>query len=270
MHLYSGFLQDEIALLPEQLKLTLGAKFEHNEFSGDELQPSGRLAWTPTKRQTVWGAVSRAVRAPARFDVEILTPTVRGNPQFEGEAVLAYELGYRVQPSDNVSLSLALFDNRYTDLRSININTAPPPALIVANGQRGDSRGIELSGNVQATDWWRLRGGYTYLHKHLESTQSTVLPGSDNFEGLDPNSQALIQSMMDLPSRVEFDVIGRSVSALPLSVAPTYRAFDVRLARPFANLECSVTGQNLFHKRHTEFGFLMIPRSVSATITLHR
>ena len=38
LRLGSGFVQDEITLLPSLLKLTLGTKLEHNEFSGFELQ----------------------------------------------------------------------------------------------------------------------------------------------------------------------------------------------------------------------------------------
>src|SRR5437899_2329204 len=42
--LFSGFLQDEITLVPERLALTVGSKFEHNDYSGFEIQPNIRLA----------------------------------------------------------------------------------------------------------------------------------------------------------------------------------------------------------------------------------
>src|SRR4029079_17536207 len=64
--LFSTFLQDEITLVEDKLKLTLGSKFEHNDYTGWEVQPSGRLAWTPNERHTLWGAVSRAVQLPGR------------------------------------------------------------------------------------------------------------------------------------------------------------------------------------------------------------
>ena len=41
--LFSGFVQDEIAIVPQRLSLIAGAKLEHNSFSGFEVQPSGRL-----------------------------------------------------------------------------------------------------------------------------------------------------------------------------------------------------------------------------------
>jgi len=40
LQLFSGFLQDEITLIPERLKFTAGTKVEHNDFSGVEVQPS--------------------------------------------------------------------------------------------------------------------------------------------------------------------------------------------------------------------------------------
>ena len=55
------FFQDKIEL-NEKLTLTLGLKLEYNDNTGFEYQPSLRISWTPDERQTVWAAVSRAVR----------------------------------------------------------------------------------------------------------------------------------------------------------------------------------------------------------------
>ena len=63
--LYSGFVQDEIALRTD-VTLTLGTKVEHNDYTGFEVQPSGRLQWNVTPKQTLWAAVSRAVRTPSQ------------------------------------------------------------------------------------------------------------------------------------------------------------------------------------------------------------
>jgi len=63
MHIYSGFVQDEIHLIPEKFSLILGSKFEHNSFTGFEYQPNLRLLYFPKKEHTIWAAISRAVRA---------------------------------------------------------------------------------------------------------------------------------------------------------------------------------------------------------------
>ncbi len=66
--LVSGFVQDEVSLVPDKLELTGGVKLEHNDYTGFEPQPSVRLAWHPTPRHTVWAAWSRAVRTPTRLE----------------------------------------------------------------------------------------------------------------------------------------------------------------------------------------------------------
>ena len=202
--------------------------------------------------------------------MQAFTPSLIGDSTFESEKVTTYELGYRVQPTDVISLSLAGFYNRYSDLRSINFNPAPPPALVIANGQRGVSRGIELSGTIRATDWWNVRGGYTTLHEYLRPTTSAVVPGSDIFEADDPNNQSMLQSIMDLPGHVQFDLMARHVGGIAPTFVPSYSTADARLAWQHDDLTFSVVGQNLGAKLHPEFIPLNLPRSVYAQITLRR
>src|SRR6185369_5457075 len=91
LHWSSVFAQDEIRLRND-LKFTLGAKFENNPYTGTETLPSARLAWKPDERRLVWTALSRAVRAPSRIDRELFVPTqppfvLAGGPQFRSEVV---------------------------------------------------------------------------------------------------------------------------------------------------------------------------------------
>src|SRR5207302_3394228 len=92
LNLYSAFVQDEISIVPERLRLTLGSKFEHNDFTGFEIQPSARALWTLARSQAVWASVARAVRTPSIAESDIrLNPappvpippgllTIIGNP----------------------------------------------------------------------------------------------------------------------------------------------------------------------------------------------
>ncbi len=273
LQLGSAFVQDEIALRPDSLTLTLGTKLEHNDFSGFELQPSARIAWLPTSKQTVWAAVSRAVRAPARFDADEVSPSiVTPGHDFASEKVLAYELGYRLRPIKSLSLSLAGFFNQYDELRSLNLNETPPPVLVFSNDQKAETWGIELSGEVQVVEGWRMRAGYTYLHEHIRATDAAVLPGSVTIEANDPQHQFLVQSMLDLPGHFRFDTVARYVDALPGTAVPSpripaYLTVDARLAWEFKGVELSLVGQNLADNQHPEFSSLEIPRSVYGKIT---
>lgn len=269
MPLYSGFVQDEITIAPNLLKLTLGSKFLHNVFSGFEVQPCARLAWTLNDRHTLWTSVSRAVRTPSRFDSDVIVSDV----EFDSEKVIAYELGYRVRPVEQLSLSLATFFNHYSDLRSLDTNLNPPPTIIFANSQRAESWGLELSGSFQATAWWRLRGGYTYFDKTIWATSAQVLPISEEFEGVDPRNIAMLQSIMDLPKNFQLDLIGRYADSLPsipitqpVPAVPAYVTFDLRVAWIYKSFEISIVGQNLLEGEHTEVGVSKIPRSIYGKI----
>ena len=62
-----------------RLRFTLGSKFEHNDFTGFEYQPTARLLFTPTNKQSVWAAVSRAVHTPATDKPAPTTAGLRTN-----------------------------------------------------------------------------------------------------------------------------------------------------------------------------------------------
>jgi iron complex outermembrane receptor protein len=279
LHLVSGFLQDEIAVVPKGLFLTIGSKFEHNSFSGFEVQPSVRVAWLPIADHTVWGAISRAVRTPSRIDTELFVPRfppflIRGGGgRFESESVIAYELGYRTELANSVALSVATFFNDYDDIRSAEPIPGAPGQFVILNGLRAKTYGLEVSATWRAADWWQLRGGYTFLKKRIVLGNSQDL-NRGRGEGNDPQHQFLIQSMINLPANLEFDSVLRYVDNLnqrgPL--VPSYVSLDLRLGwQPSPNWEFAIVGQNLLDKQHPEFGAPAtrqeIPRSVYGKVT---
>jgi iron complex outermembrane receptor protein len=278
LQLFSGFAQDEIAMVKEKLFLTLGTKLEHNDYSGFEVEPTARLAWKPSTNQLVWAAVSRAVRMPSRLDADAFAP---GQPpyllqgagdEFESEKVIAYELGYRRQMTTKLSGSVSLFFDDYSDVRSINPIPGTTNQFVIQNKLAAQSYGAEFSLNYQALDWWRLRGGYTYFHKDIFHTSKDLNAGTA--EGNDPHHWFVLQSMMDLPRHCEFDTVVRyqdNLDQLGPSV-PGFVALDLRFAwHVTRNLELSVSGTNLLDNQHPEFSASAsteeIPRSVFGKVT---
>jgi iron complex outermembrane recepter protein len=280
LQLYSGFVQDEIALSGDRLRLSLGSKFEHNSYTGFEIQPSVRVAWTPASRHTVWGAVSRAVRTPSRIDRDFFlfvapsVPILAGG-DIQSEKVIAYELGWRAQARPGLSLSVSTFYNDYDDLRTVE--PGPPPAGIpfsLGNGLRGHAYGAELATVYQVSDRMRLRGGYTFLKKELSLKPGSADPNGGRGEGNDPEHQFLVQSSADLPGRLELDAVFRFVDALPDPRVPSYAELDLRLGwTATVHLELAVVGQNLLHAEHIEFNASPsareVQRGVYARITWH-
>jgi len=268
LHVYNLYIQDNIRLIKERLSLTLGSKLEHNNYTGFQIQPNARLSWTPTRNQTVWAAVSRAVRNPSRIDRDFyanVAPEValiQGSDNFISETLIAYELGWRIQPYEKLSLSLATFYNFYDNVRSAE--PGPPPLgipITFGNGVRGETYGLEVAATFQLNEWWRLRGGYTALGKELSVKSGSADLNNASAESNDPKHQFLIQSSVDLPGRLEFGTVIRYINKLPKPYVRGYIGIDARLAWKVNKvLELDIVGQNLVDERHTEF----IPESPSA------
>ena len=254
------FGQDSIALA-DALKLTLGIKLEHNSYTGTETQPSARLAWKLDEKSLVWSSVSRAVRTPSRIDAEFFVPAnapfrLIGNEDFESEELIAYEVGYRADPTAKLSFSVSAFYNDYDKLRSVELSPGGLP-FVLGNKMRGNTYGVEMWGNYRVNDWWRLSAGYNYLKKDLElASDSSDTSSLDNSE-TDPRYQFSLRSSMNLPRNVELDLTLRSVGGLSSSEVPSYTELDARLGWMITKgVSLSVSGFNLLDREHPEFGSL--------------
>ena len=297
----SAFAQDEIKMIPEKLRLILGSKFEHNDYTGFEIQPNARVVFTPDKKETIWASVARAARTPARYERDMffklgsspggggVPPTeldLLGNTKFKSETLLAYELGYRLEPRPNLALDLAGFYNVYDNLSTAETGTPsfvfnpPPPHVSVpvqlANNMRGETFGVELAANWKVTDYWKLGASYTWLKMHLRLKPGSNSATSTLAEGDNPQSQFQLRSYLDLPGNFQFDTAVYYVDALSHQNVPRYVRLDLRLGwHPVKNLELSVAAQNLLDKRHPEFGTstgaqaTQIQRGVYGKVTWH-
>lgn len=296
--LYSAFAQDEIPIVGKKLSLTIGSKLLHNIYTGFEVQPSARLLWTPNSRQTVWGAITRAVRTPSRIEEDFqatgllaATPltilSLTGNRQFFSEQLLGYEAGYRAAVDPKVYIDISIFLNSYDHLLSVETgapfpeSSPPPPHVVVPflfrNGILGATDGIEIAPDWSPTKWWRLEGSYSYLHMDLKKrTGSTDASTVASTEGSSPHHQVVIQSFLNLPKRFEFDQTYRYVSALPAQKVGSYGTADLRLGWHLNRyFEISLDGENLLQPQHAEFagdpeGFVLVKRSAYVKLTWQR
>ncbi len=282
-HLFSAFVQDDITLIKDLLRLTVGSKFEENDYTGFEIQPNARLLWTPHEQHSVWASVSRAVRTPSRADADVrlnqsvlppgtLIPgstvneyiSLFGDRNIESEELLSYELGYRIIPAKNLSADIAAFYNDYDELRTIEpglpfIETSPaPPHLVIpftgSNKMDGGVYGVELAANWRPVDWWRFSAAYTYLQIHLHLDEDSGDTVSEAAEGESPHNQFSLRSSFDLKKDIELDLWLRYVDNLPSLNEDSYVTMDARLSwEPIKDLELSIVGQNLLDNHHPEF-----------------
>jgi len=292
LNLFSAFIQDEFKIIPDRLTFTLGTKIEHNDFTGFEIQPSARLAFKPATNQTVWAAVSRAVRTPSVVEGKgfftfasgapvvgpgggLYVPTLAGNPNVKSEILWAYELGYRIQPHQRVSVDLATFYNDYSRLVGRQptgfIPGVPVGTMTIepANSLRGESYGGEVVVTVAATDFWRLSANYSLLMLNVHGDTASE---AEPFELNTPTHQVVLRSSYEFTRQLSLDVQLRYVDNVQSVRA--YVTADLHLSyRPTANLELSIVGQNLLDSRHPEQTSALgaptveVPRSFYGRIT---
>lgn len=271
LNLFSAFIQNACQLVPEQLTLTLGTKIEHNDFTGWEVQPSARLTYRPTQNQTLWAAVSRAVRTPSQTEGEtygsvgigppIMAPgigmvqrTITGNPDARAEVLCAYEIGYRIQPNDRISLDTAIFYNDYSDLlnrQPTDFIFSPPLSIRHSKSDNtldAESYGGEVLLAFSANKNWRLSASYSLL---LLSVHGEPESDAELQERNTPTHQAVLRSFYDIAERISLDTQLRYVdNTAPIAA---YLTADARIAYRYTDrLELSVTGQNLLDDRHPE------------------
>lgn len=268
LNLADVFVQDRIPL-SDAITLIVGLKLENDPYSGLSPMPSGRLSWQLAPDHMVWGAISRAVRSPTPFDTDVVEKLgsatfLTGNTNFLPEQVTAYELGYRGQLFDKVSLSVSAFDNVYDDLKDVEPTPVVTLPLMWANTLKGNVHGVEAWAQFQALDWWRLDLGFNVQHEDL-----SFQPGSSKLLGVaqagdDPHHQASLRSSMNLPYDLHFDADFRYVGALPDPAVPEYVELNSRLAWKVTDtLSVALAGYNLLHGQHLEYaGGDQIRRSV--------
>lgn len=250
------FVQDEIQLR-QNLAATVGIKAERNDYTGVEYLPSARLAWKVADDRLLWGSLSRAVRAPARYDRDVRFPGfqpyfVIGGPHFKSEVADVLELGYRARRANVFSYSITAFAHRWDKLRS---GSAIP--VEIENKIEGTVSGLEAWIDYRPTHFWSVAAGVTYLDEDLRlKSDSTDAVGIDNPTlRNDPEYHWSLRTGFDLPREVQLDLQLRRVGALPQPPVPAYTQLDVRLAwRAIGNLELAIAGRNLLHSRHAEYG----------------
>jgi iron complex outermembrane recepter protein len=280
---YSAFVQDEVNLLDNHMHITVGSKFEHNPFTGFEFEPNVRVLGTLTNKQSVWAAVSRAVRTPAlteeglQLNVGIVPPgtapfnsplplveAIFGSPQFGSEDLLAYEVGYRVQATNSFSLDIAAFYNNYTNLRSAEPGApilvgSPVPSYVVlpfvaSNKMSGGTYGIEPFAEWKILPRWKLMGSYSFLRMNIHKNANSLDPTPDLPNGASPRHQYYLRSSLDLPKHFEQDLMLRYVDKLPSLNMPSYYSLDLHIGwKPISQIQLSFGAQNLLNSQHLEF-----------------
>jgi iron complex outermembrane receptor protein len=300
-NIFDVFVQDQIELLQDRLRLTLGARVEPESDGELNFQPDARLLWTPSSRQAVWLAASRALRADSLTDTGIINrtapisgpggilivPEAIGNPESVAETEVALQAGYRAQLATNLSIDGTGFFSRYTRLRGQDAGTPifepgpGTPFLLLPetfnNKISGQSHGLELSGTWKPIRMWKLSGSYTWISGTFRDDSTGAPPNTTARVLSSPHHQFSIRSSINLPHRLEFDSAIFRVGPLDATDVRGYYRLDVRFGWFVGeHAEFSVVGQNLLSAGHPEtattpgwFAAISIRRSYYAKVTWH-
>ncbi len=287
---HNVFAQDEFTVVPNRLKLTVGAKIEHNWFSGISFAPSMRLAWTPNVSNTAWAAFSRANRAPARGDQdlralgsvsEITSPTrrdtvvsvLRGSTRFKEEEAQSLEFGYRAKLGSHVQVDVAAYRTEYDDLHTNELVTPEFDEdlgrvvfpVSFANNMDATSQGVEVAVGAELAEDWQVRGSYT--HTEVDVRVRGNYDEGKSWEYISPAHQFALRSsnkflwdvLCDLQLRYVGEV-GDYRAGEYVRQADAYWGLDLRFSKSLSErLEIALVGRNLLYDSHTEFRVPITP-----------
>jgi len=262
---FTGFVQDEVTLVQDLLKLTVGTKVENNDYTGYEFQPSARLQWTPDEINALWASWTRAVTTPSRVNTHVTNKYVTiapntsmqiiGNNDLKSQEVLSYELGYRAKPTANLWFDLSVFYNEYDHLTTIE-TTSNPLVRQYANKMNGETYGGELSTHWMVNSNWRLTGGYSLLEMRLHmDNSSTDTTREVKVETSSPRNTFCLNSQFNVNNDLEINTTLYYVDSVPQYSIPSYTRVDVGMTwQVNQDMDLSVVGQNLLDSAHPEFG----------------
>ncbi len=288
-YLLDGFIQDDVALVPNRLTFTLGTKLQQGTLAGFQVQPSARLIWTPKSPFALWGAVSRAAVAPSIQDLDVTVPLslgqsngipvlaeFLGNPAFKPEIVTAYEAGLRRRVGAHFTADTALFFDKTERVQSLtfgNPEFIPMPAphvnvdLLVGNGFRARSGGAESTFSWKPASSLSFVTSYTWANAHTQQSvpgQVSILDAWNTPRHTLAHSaawsfapgwstSAFLSYTSSVPDTLSF-TIGDAANT-PSTAVKNYTRVDLRVSRQVSDrVRISAGGTNLLTPRHSEFG----------------
>ena len=184
---YTGYIQDSISLTDEVL-ISVGAKVEENDLAGFGLQPGIRASWMANDQNIFWAGYAKTHRQPSlRERYTDLTPiwtwnsttskweskTYEGDSSLDREEMDAYELGWRLRPSEDLLFELSTY---YYDTQNAVRAATSLTSVNAYEAVDAEAYGGELSIDWHASDLWRLRGGYSLARGKVDGVRVYDFP----------------------------------------------------------------------------------------------
>ncbi len=289
-HFSNIFFSDELTIIPDRLWLTGGVKLEHNSKSNLDWQPNIRLLYKSGSTQSIWMALSRALKMPdyqeaANYienypeidpdtgETRDITVVWTGQP-LKNEKFISYEIGYRTQLTSVFSTDIAFFYNKSTNVSTYDFNEESPDVFVsfFKYNNTSSAYGSEISFTCKPEKPWSATASYSYLNNRL-SYSATNNTDKIHIHRLQFHANYRFSEKLNLNSHFYWN----SEVSLGNTSTPEYMRMDLGLTYRLSDtIILSLTGQNLLDNTHREiddtvFSFYNteIPRTVLLNFTLN-
>jgi iron complex outermembrane receptor protein len=160
--------------LTDEILISVGAKVEENDLAGFGLQPGIRASWMANDQNIFWAGYAKTHRQPSlRERYTDLTPiwtwnsttskweskTYEGDSSLDREEMDAYELGWRLRPTEDFLFELSTY---YYDTQNAVRAATSLTSVNAYEAKNAEAYGGEISVDYMVSDLWRLRGGYSF------------------------------------------------------------------------------------------------------------
>jgi len=243
----TAFVQDEIQVA-RRFRVTIGTKLQYDPVSHLQLQPTLRLLFKASERQTIWAAATSAVRTPSQNELygrttvgafpdgagNVALIVVTGNSELKPERVESYEVGYRLQATPNLAFDATAFHNR---MRDIGGTEAKQPfvdssgrtiiPLIIENTVNANANGAEFFVTDAIAANWNVALGYSFFQ--VSAIDDEGLRSSSEIGKIaTPRHQLQLRSFIQLSRQLELDSWAYYVGRIASDV-PSYLRLDAQL-----------------------------------------
>ncbi len=283
----SAFIEDEIELT-ENLWLTLGYRGFYNEMTHFDWAGSVSMVWQPAPKHFLRAGVSRAFRRPTFWQMYRCGPLKyegtegfpdgviligEGNDSLENEEMISYEIGYRGQLRENLSMNIEGYINKDNDMIALN-KALTQETLTWPSSPWSDTDwydqynnvydvttwGVETSLEWRPADWWLLRGFHAYIHQTKRNELTNWRTGETGII-LSPKHRVGLTNRFKLDETTTLNTqLYWTDTVTPyheyIQGEPVWR-LDIRLARRFLSdrAEIAVGALGLLSRSHYEGGY---------------
>ena len=258
------YVQDEISV-GEPLIIVIGGRNDHHSVYGDKFSPkfSGRYTFTSTGT-IIRASYGESFRAPTFNDLYFNTSWAVGNPNLKPETAKEYEGSIEQQLGKEVTVKLAGFDRKVTDLIQWNWSVFP---MRVENIGKAHIRGYEAEAGYRVAAALSLMVNYTYINPVDEITGQKIYYTI-------PRKQLKGALTMFPEKSIYFTFEGRAVEnyVKPGEPAWRYSVYDAKIAEKmskWAGAEFFFAVTNIFGRKYeTVQGYPMPPKEIRSGVTL--